>query len=154
MAWEGGQLRGLRYLNEKEPHGGDRGNQYTKEARDQNDPLAKTAKKIADQTGPLRALTSFLLFPIFLATISADRPFDLGRDSHLRSACCWFGRVPAREKQLDKNCLVESGQDFHNQDNHFPLRENYLCFRVLLYLGSRLTPFLQEFPAPEKSISS
>jgi len=47
----GGQLRGLRYLNEKEPHGGDRGNQYTKEARDQNDPLAKTAKKIADQTG-------------------------------------------------------------------------------------------------------
>jgi len=45
------QLRGLRYLNEKEPHGGDRGNQYTKEARDQNDPLAKTAKKIADQTG-------------------------------------------------------------------------------------------------------
>ena len=41
----------LRYLNEKEPKGGDVKSERYQKSIGQNDPLISTAKKIADQTG-------------------------------------------------------------------------------------------------------
>ncbi len=42
-------LRGERYKLEKQAHGGDRGNQHTKESSAKNEHLAKTADRLSSQ---------------------------------------------------------------------------------------------------------
>ena len=51
MAGEGGQLRGLRYLNEKQPEGAPVGNKNAEKQLDKNCLVESTAKRIGDQTG-------------------------------------------------------------------------------------------------------